>query len=86
MANHLSIVKHPKIIKKVSKKNFSYGQGNGHKVESLLIKLIKEGKTNSLVGSAPDLERVLGTTGCKRLADYLETYQEEQVDGVGGVC
>ncbi len=75
-----------KISKKVSKKNPSLLKGQGLRVESMLKKLIEDGRVSSIKGNATTLERTLGATACKRLADFLEETLEVKADGVGGVC
>lgn len=74
------------LVKKVSKKSVTSAQGHGLRVESMLKKLIEDGKTNSITGNAKALERTIGATACKRLADFLEESLDGQVDGVGGIC
>lgn len=75
-----------RVVKKVSKKNASRSQGHGQRVESMLKKLIDDGQSSFIKGNAKNLERTIGASACKRLADFLEEVLEVKADGVGGVC
>lgn len=86
MAKKISKIESKRIVKKVSKKNFSTKQGHGLRVESMLRKMIEDGQTSSIKGNATALERTIGASACKRLADFLEDCLEGQRDGVGGIC
>ena len=75
-----------KLSKKVTRKNFTSGQSQGLRVESMLKKMIEDGSVRSIKGNAKDLERTIGVAACKRLADFLEDCLEDEVHGVGGIC